>query len=183
MPTETGARCILQMARQRRLSVRPGEFGLEQDICDVTLWLIEKHSLSRVHVWVDRHYTQIGRRRHRHDVTKASRAADPRSTRGVSRARLHDRRPAQTFTATSSATAITRGMRPSKAMRASRTPCGAGDHLRKFFGTSEEGGESRPFCMPFLVKNLPILRVSFSVSLRPGRCFARHGELDRGEWK
>ena len=27
----------------------------------MTLWLIEKHSLSRVHVWVDRHYTQIGR--------------------------------------------------------------------------------------------------------------------------
>ncbi|PKQ12259.1 MAG: hypothetical protein CVT70_10360 [Alphaproteobacteria bacterium HGW-Alphaproteobacteria-1] len=34
---------------------------MEQDICDVTLWLIEKHGLSRVHVWVDRHYTQIGR--------------------------------------------------------------------------------------------------------------------------
>ena len=34
---------------------------MEQDICDVTLWLIEKHSLSRVHVWVDRHYTQISR--------------------------------------------------------------------------------------------------------------------------
>ncbi|MGR3443839.1 MAG: hypothetical protein ACU0DP_10385 [Thalassococcus profundi] len=61
MPNETGARCALQVARQRRLSVRPDEFGLEQDICDVTLWLIEMHSLSRVHVWVDRHYTQIGR--------------------------------------------------------------------------------------------------------------------------
>lgn len=61
MPTETGARCVLQAARPRRLSVRPHEFGIEQDICDVTLWLIEKHGLSRVHVWVDRHYTQIGR--------------------------------------------------------------------------------------------------------------------------
>ncbi|WP_043769230.1 hypothetical protein, partial [Roseivivax isoporae] len=58
---ETWARCALQAARQRRLSVYPDEFGLEQDICDVTLWLIEMHSLSRVHVWVDRHYTQIGR--------------------------------------------------------------------------------------------------------------------------
>ena len=61
MPTETRARCVLQVARQRRLSVYPDEFGLEQDICDVTLWLIEMHGLSRVHVWVDRHYTQIGR--------------------------------------------------------------------------------------------------------------------------
>jgi len=61
MPTEFGARCALQVARQRRLSVYPDDFGLEQDICDVTLWLIEKHNLSRVHVWVDRHYTQIGR--------------------------------------------------------------------------------------------------------------------------
>src|SRR6056297_3690665 len=61
MPTETGADCALQAARQRRLSVHPDEFGIEQDICDVTLWLIEKHSLSRVHVWVDRHYIQIGR--------------------------------------------------------------------------------------------------------------------------
>ena len=61
MPTETGARCVLQLARRRRLSVRPDEFGIEQDICEVTLWLIEKHGLSRLHVWVDRHYTQIGR--------------------------------------------------------------------------------------------------------------------------
>ena len=61
MPTEAGARCVLQLARRRRLSVHPDQFGMEQDICDVTLWLIEKHSLSRVHVWVDRHYTQIGR--------------------------------------------------------------------------------------------------------------------------
>lgn len=61
MLTETGARCALQVSRQRRLSVYPDEFGMEQDICDVTLWLIEKHSLSRVQVWVGRHYTQIGR--------------------------------------------------------------------------------------------------------------------------
>ncbi|WP_157966441.1 hypothetical protein [Oceanibium sediminis] len=27
----------------------------------MTLWLIEMHGLSRVHVWVDRHNTQIGR--------------------------------------------------------------------------------------------------------------------------
>ncbi|GGH41455.1 hypothetical protein [Cribrihabitans marinus] len=34
---------------------------MEQDICDVTLWLIEKHGLSHVHVWVDRHYTHVDR--------------------------------------------------------------------------------------------------------------------------
>lgn len=60
MPSKTGARCALQAAGQRRLSGNPDEFGLEQDICDVTLWLIEKHRLSRVHVWVDRHYTHVG---------------------------------------------------------------------------------------------------------------------------
>ena len=46
MPTETGARYALQVARQRRLSVYPDDFGLEQDICDVTLSLIEMHSIS-----------------------------------------------------------------------------------------------------------------------------------------
>ncbi|WP_272008622.1 hypothetical protein [Roseovarius sp. ZX-A-9] len=48
------------MARKRRLSVNPDAFAVEQDICDVTLWLSEKYNLSRVHVWVDRHYTQTG---------------------------------------------------------------------------------------------------------------------------
>ncbi len=85
VPTKTGARCALPAARACRLSVYPDEFGMEQDICDVTLWLIEKHSLSRVHVWVDRHYTQIGREiagvtvmtspRHPARLTEAARAA------------------------------------------------------------------------------------------------------------
>ncbi len=85
MPTETGARCTLQVARQRRLSVHPDEFGMELDICDVTLWLIEKSRLSRLHVWVDQHYTQIGRQiagitimtspRHPARLTEAAREA------------------------------------------------------------------------------------------------------------
>lgn len=61
MSTETGTRCALQVARKRRLSVNPDQFGLEQDICDVTLWLTELHRLSRTLVWVDRHYTHVGR--------------------------------------------------------------------------------------------------------------------------
>lgn len=61
MPTEAGTRCALQMARKRRLSVYPERFGMENDICDVTLWIIEKYKPSRVHVWVDRHYTNVGR--------------------------------------------------------------------------------------------------------------------------
>ncbi|WP_026759149.1 hypothetical protein [Sediminimonas qiaohouensis] len=56
MRSEAGARCALQMARARRLSVFPDEFGMEQDICDITLWLIEKFRLRSVLVWVDRHY-------------------------------------------------------------------------------------------------------------------------------
>src|SRR6056297_1687099 len=62
MPTEAGSRCALQVARKRRLNVFPDRFGLEQDICDVTLWLAEKYGLSRVRVYVDRHYIQVGRK-------------------------------------------------------------------------------------------------------------------------
>ena len=61
MHSETGARCTLQAARARRLRGYSVEVGMEQDICDVTLWLIDKHSPSRVRVWVDRHYLPIMR--------------------------------------------------------------------------------------------------------------------------
>ncbi|WP_143071507.1 hypothetical protein [Tranquillimonas rosea] len=61
MPTEAAARCALQAARKRRLSVYPDRFGMEQDICDVTLWLVEKYGLSGVRVYVDRHYIHVGR--------------------------------------------------------------------------------------------------------------------------
>lgn len=54
-------RCTLQMTRERRLSIFPDKVGMEQDICDVTLWLMEKYGPKSVHVWIDRHYTQIGR--------------------------------------------------------------------------------------------------------------------------
>ncbi len=61
MTGETGTRCALQVARERRLRAHPDEFGMEQDICDVTLWIQEKFRLSSVHVWVDRHHGHHGR--------------------------------------------------------------------------------------------------------------------------
>ena len=56
MSRESGARCTLQVARERRLSAYPGEFGMEQDICDVTLWLKEKSQEHSLLLWIDRHY-------------------------------------------------------------------------------------------------------------------------------
>ncbi|MGR3454235.1 hypothetical protein [Pseudooceanicola sp.] len=50
----------MQITKDRRLSVYPDEFGPEQDICDVTLWLQGKFGVRSLHLWVDRHYTQIG---------------------------------------------------------------------------------------------------------------------------
>ena len=60
MPVKTSARCALQVARARRLSGYPDDFGLEQDICDVALWVQEKFRLSAVNVWVDRHRQHTG---------------------------------------------------------------------------------------------------------------------------
>jgi hypothetical protein len=62
MPIDAGARCLLQIALDRRLRIDPTAFGLEQDICDVTLWLQEKFQLSSVHVWIDRHSGGHGRK-------------------------------------------------------------------------------------------------------------------------
>lgn len=54
--------CQLQAAMKRRLAVYPKAFCIEQDICDVTLWLIEKFRVPSVHLWVDRHYVHDGRK-------------------------------------------------------------------------------------------------------------------------
>lgn len=70
----TGTRCSSQIAKNRRLSVYPDEFGSEQDICDVTLWLQGKFGIRSLHLWVDRHYTQIG-----HEVAGVTVMARPRS--------------------------------------------------------------------------------------------------------
>lgn len=34
------------------------EVDIEQDICDVTLWLMIKYRQQSVHVWIERNYTQ-----------------------------------------------------------------------------------------------------------------------------
>lgn len=60
MRNERGTRCTLQIARERRLSAYPGEFGMEQDICDVTLWLKEKSQEHSLLLWIDRHYFYPG---------------------------------------------------------------------------------------------------------------------------
>lgn len=62
MRVERGSRCLLQIALDKRSKVAPITFGLEQDICDVTLWIQEKFQLSSVHVWVDRHRGYHGRK-------------------------------------------------------------------------------------------------------------------------
>lgn len=61
MPNNTGPRCGVQIARQHRLKKHPGEFGPEQDICDVTVWLRQKYPLSNARLVIYRHYTQHGR--------------------------------------------------------------------------------------------------------------------------
>lgn len=61
MGAEAPPRCKLQFARRRRLSVYPDAFGMEQDICDVTMWLVTKFRVRSVHLWIDRHYTHQDR--------------------------------------------------------------------------------------------------------------------------
>ncbi|WP_422072009.1 hypothetical protein [Tranquillimonas rosea] len=50
---------------------------MEQDICDVTLWLREKYRLSRIYVCVDRHYTHMGREMADVTVMMSPRHPDP----------------------------------------------------------------------------------------------------------
>ena len=61
MPGKHASRCALEIAWQRRLSVYPDAFGLERDICDVTLWLAQKFRVPSALVWIDRHFVHSGR--------------------------------------------------------------------------------------------------------------------------
>lgn len=61
MPNNAEGRCRVQIAREHRLRKHPGEFGPEQDICDVTGWLRQKYPLSNARLVIYRHYTQHGR--------------------------------------------------------------------------------------------------------------------------
>jgi hypothetical protein len=58
MPTEPVSGCQLQHAG-RRGSVL-GDLTLYRDICDITLWLVQKFRVPFVHLWVDRHPFQQG---------------------------------------------------------------------------------------------------------------------------
>ncbi|MBK0329539.1 hypothetical protein I5535_19950 [Rhodobacteraceae bacterium F11138] len=55
-------RCVLQIIKEKRLRDYPDTFGPEQDICDVTLWLNQKFTVSKARLLVDRLYTQRGRK-------------------------------------------------------------------------------------------------------------------------
>lgn len=59
MSTNSVSGCQLQHTG-RRGSV-PGDLTLYRDICDVTLWLVQKFRVPFVHLWVDRHPFQQGR--------------------------------------------------------------------------------------------------------------------------
>lgn len=61
MPGKATLQCAQQIARERRLSVYPKDFGTEQDICDVTLWMVQKFRVPSAWVWIDRHYVHSGR--------------------------------------------------------------------------------------------------------------------------
>ncbi|AFO90421.1 hypothetical protein D1822_03430 [Phaeobacter inhibens] len=59
MPIDTVAGCQLQYAR-RRGSAADGS-PLHQDICDISMWLVQRFRVPFVHLWVDRHPFQQGR--------------------------------------------------------------------------------------------------------------------------
>lgn len=61
MPHKSGRRGNRQVAPEHRLDAGPDEFGLEQDICDVTLWLQEKFREPSLRLWIDSHYFYRGR--------------------------------------------------------------------------------------------------------------------------
>jgi hypothetical protein len=59
MPTDTVAGCQLQQARRRGSA--PDEGSVDQDICDISMWLVQKFRVPFVHLWVDRHPFQQDR--------------------------------------------------------------------------------------------------------------------------
>lgn len=60
MPTDTVSGCQLQHARRRGSDPDEGD-SLQQDICDISMWLLHKFRVPFVHLWVDRHPYQQGR--------------------------------------------------------------------------------------------------------------------------
>lgn len=55
MQGETGLGCQLQQIRCRR-DFESEACILDRDICDLTMWLLEKYPEPFLHLWIDRHY-------------------------------------------------------------------------------------------------------------------------------
>jgi hypothetical protein len=60
MPTDTTSGCQFKHARRRGSDPDEG-YSLQQDICDISMWLLQKFRVPFVHLWVDRHPFQQGR--------------------------------------------------------------------------------------------------------------------------
>lgn len=60
MPTDTTSGCQFKHARRRGSDPDEG-YSLQQDICDISMWLLQKFRVPFVHLWVDRHPFQRGR--------------------------------------------------------------------------------------------------------------------------
>ena len=88
---------------KRRLSVFPDEFGSEQHISDVTLWVREKFRLSSVHVCVGRHYGHKDRELSGVTVIASPWHPDPITSAVVEaflRSAMQSKMPVQMFTDT-----------------------------------------------------------------------------------
>ena len=60
MQVEPGSGCQLQKARRSR-GLTPDECEMDQNICDISLWLMVKFQISFAPLWIDRHHFQQGR--------------------------------------------------------------------------------------------------------------------------
>ena len=47
-----------QVNQSRCRGFDPGDGQLDQDICDVSMWLVEKYRVPFVHLWIDKHHFQ-----------------------------------------------------------------------------------------------------------------------------
>ena len=68
MQVEPGSGCQLQKARRRR-GLTPDECEMDQNICDISLWLMVKFQISFAPLWIDRHHFQQGQELARVTVT------------------------------------------------------------------------------------------------------------------
>tara|TARA_R110002049_G_scaffold201238_1_gene371996 strand:+ start:311 stop:727 length:417 start_codon:yes stop_codon:yes gene_type:complete len=57
---ESGSGCQLQEARRCR-GLTSDECEMNQDICDISLWLMVKFQIPFAPLWIDRHHFQRGR--------------------------------------------------------------------------------------------------------------------------